>query len=376
MEVIQLKPQVVEKKKTYKKRNNLYKKGNYWYYVHCPMKDGNPKWVSTGQKEKNLAQLWVNENIIRPQLNSELGLNISSNFTVKDFVNKFYWPYAEGNNGPKTVSDNRYRMKILLKFMGNYNLKDVNYHLIQEYFNQRSKDRSRNDKTKIISKCSLNRERSLMSKVFSLAVKYKYVGFNPVRDFDKYNETQFKRAGFVLKEDDFIKLLKYFNQKNEYGKTEFLYFSYFLGCRRSSLLNLKWVDCDLRSGRIYLSKTKNKIPQWISIGSFLHKLLMDMKGKVLSEYVFCKANGDKRKCIKNAFQIAIKKAGLEGYRWHDISRHSAVSRMANQGYNWEQVKEITGHQTYTAFQNYKHHFDDKKQVEMIEKTNQKLINKI
>jgi site-specific recombinase XerD len=67
-------------------------------------------------------------------------------------------------------------------------------------------------------------------------------------------------------------------------------------------------------------------------------------------------NPDTRKpfvSVKNAWQVAIRRAKLKGLRIHDL-RHSAASFMVNSGVDIFTVGKVLGHASVQSTQRYSH----------------------
>jgi integrase len=80
-----------------------------------------------------------------------------------------------------------------------------------------------------------------------------------------------------------------------------------------------------------VEKSKNSDSREVPLNKRLTKILKNMKkSRAIGNYVFCKEDGEKRKCVKEAFSNACERAGLEDFRFHDL-RHTAASLLAGGG---------------------------------------------
>jgi len=85
-----------------------------------------------------------------------------------------------------------------------------------------------------------------------------------------------------------------------------------------------------------------------------------------SEFVFCYEDGRTLKRVKVAFEVALRKAEITDFRFHDL-RHTAASHLVMAGAELNTVREILGHKSMQMTMRYSHlTADHKKQaVELI-----------
>jgi integrase len=55
--------------------------------------------------------------------------------------------------------------------------------------------------------------------------------------------------------------------------------------------------------------------------------------------------------IKRAFETAVKKAGIEGFTFHDL-RHTAINNWRLQGQDYFRIMKATGPKTLSIFRGY------------------------
>jgi integrase len=61
-----------------------------------------------------------------------------------------------------------------------------------------------------------------------------------------------------------------------------------------------------------------------------------------SEYVFPDEKGNNIKTVRTAFEAACRRAGLQGFRFHDL-RHTTATRKVGSGANIVVISKILGH---------------------------------
>lgn len=130
------------------------------------------------------------------------------------------------------------------------------------------------------------------------------------------------------------------------------------GMRRGEILGLRWEDVDLERRILYVGETKTGIPRHVPISSRLAEVLRYRAGNGLGEYVFAGAPGIGKRGrpfhdVRTAFENACRRAGIAGFRFHDL-RHTAASHMVMAGVPIKVVGEILGHATVSMTERYSH----------------------
>jgi len=217
---------------------------------------------------------------------------------------------------------------------------------------------------------TVNREISCLHHIFTKAVEWELIEQSP---FDRGKSLLMKENNTRLRflnEDEIERLI----EACPVHLRDIVVCALNTGMRRGEILSLKWDQ--IKNGFIYLSKTKTNEPRQIPVNDTLAELFKGMRKRqqLRSEYVFTFVNcggamKDPEKnaqCVKlledegmpvnevkNAFRTALKRAGIENFRFHDL-RHTFASQMILKGASIKVVQEILGHKTLTMTMRYAH----------------------
>ena len=128
--------------------------------------------------------------------------------------------------------------------------------------------------------------------------------------------------------------------------------------RKGEILSLKWDQ--IRGGFIYLTKTKTNEARQIPVNDDLSDLFKRIRKrqKVGIKYVFT-FQGKRIENTKTGFKAAVKRAGLNDFRFHDL-RHTFASQLIMKGGSLKEVQELLGHKTMTMILRYAHLSQDHK----------------
>jgi len=134
------------------------------------------------------------------------------------------------------------------------------------------------------------------------------------------------------------------------------------GMRQGEILSLRKKQVDLERRVVRLDKTKNGDSRVVplsreAVAVFQTALDHPMRKSVRTQLVFFGEPGkDKRRRpyrIGKVWSQAVKRAGLEDLRFHDL-RHEAVSRFVEAGLADQQVAAISGHKSMQMLKRYTH----------------------
>ena len=120
-------------------------------------------------------------------------------------------------------------------------------------------------------------------------------------------------------------------------------------------MNIKWKDVFLYKGLIILYATKNGEIRRVALeGLALQLLKKHAKVRRLdTDLLFPGNSSGKPINLRHAFDAALKVAGVDGFRWHDL-RHSCASELAMNGATPNEIAEVLGHKSLEMVKRYAH----------------------
>jgi integrase len=269
-----------------------------------------------------------------------------------------YLEYSRGNKRPKSSLRDQTSMKHLFKFFGNKMLSEVSPFLVEKY-----KIARKNEGAK---EATINRELACLRHMFNLAIKWNKALKNPVKGVKFLKEPKSKDR--ILSEEEEARLLEIVKSSPKSKHLESIIVTALnTGMRKSEILNLKWFNVDFQNGFILVEGTKGgeirKIPMNKKLTLTLENIRNDSKG----EFVFSE-NGKSYGDVKTGWWTALKKAGIEDLRFHDL-RHTFGSRLGMAGIDIRTIQELMGHKDIKMTMRYSHPTPEhkKKAVEILDR---------
>jgi len=248
-------------------------------------------------------------------------------------------------------------------------LSRIEYMDVESYKNRlRTKATQRNGVRTI---ASINREMSCFRHLMRKAVSWKMMGKSPFADGESLLEKENNARKRFLSQDEITRLLAELKPKSLVYRVVFCALN--TGMRRGEILNLRWEE--IRNGFIYLTETKTnerrEIPINDDLGAMLDEIREEQRTprrKVVpiaplfqvtrepqespSPHVFIYA-GKKVGRVPVSFYSALKRAGIENFRFHDL-RHTFASHLVMRGASLKEVQELLGHKDIKMTMRYAH----------------------
>jgi integrase len=218
-----------------------------------------------------------------------------------------------------------------------------------------------------VSLASVNRELAFLKRVFNVAIADGKADTNPVRRVKLFKENN-KRVRFLSDEEE-PQLREALGEK----KWEMVAVAIHTGLRQSEQFYLRWEYVDFNTGILTIPRSKHGEVRRIPMNDTVREILRNRPSRLKSAYVFPSRTGetpiDARNYVRRVFMKALKRAGIEGFRWHDL-RHTFASRLVMKGVDTSTVQELMGHKTLAMTQRYAY-LSPAHQLDAVQRLNRK-----
>lgn len=237
--------------------------------------------------------------------------------------------------------------------LGHHVLADVTPSLITECRDRLLAETTKRGITR--SPATVNRYLAALSDAFSVAVKeWEWLEDSPMRKVKKPKEPR-GRVRFLSEDGERPRLLKACEESSNPYLYPVVVLALSTGMRQGEIMGLTWEDVDLHQGRATLHETKNGERRVVPLsGKALELLKAHAKVRRLdTNLLFPGKNPHKPMDLRSPWEAALKKAGIEDFRFHDL-RHSAASYLAMNGASLAEIAEVLGHKTLQMVKRYSH----------------------
>jgi site-specific recombinase XerD len=198
---------------------------------------------------------------------------------------------------------------------------------------------------------SVNRELAFLKRTYNVAIADGLLEMNPVRQVKLLQENN-ARVRYLTDVEE-VRL------RAEMAETHWSVVALALntGLRRGELFALRWDDVDFTTSVLTIPRTKAGHTRHLPMNAEVRGILGVLESRGRSPYVLARATGnaplDSQNLIRRVFTPALKRAGIEDFRWHDL-RHTFASRLIMRGVDLRTVQDLLGHADVRMTLRYSH----------------------
>jgi integrase len=303
----------------------------YWWVKLTPL-SGPPIQRSTGTPDKQLATEYHDK--LKAALWDQERLGIKPSRSWRESVVR----WLDETSEKATHKEDKKKLIWLHVHLGDLNLDGITQDVI---------DRIRSAKLKEASKGTTNRYLALVRSIL-LRARDEWEWVEKVPKIRLFKETTSReRSLTVLHAKSLLDELK------EHQR-EMVLFSLATGLRQSNVLRLEWaqVNMELRHAWVKGTQSKNRHPISVPLNDVALAVLQRQTGKH-PERVFTYRGKPINSAGTKAWYAALKRAGIEDFRWHDL-RHTWATWQRQAGTPTHELQRLGGWRTGAMVERYAH----------------------
>lgn len=236
---------------------------------------------------------------------------------------------------PKTLDDYDLQSRLLIKSIGDIDIKDVTLEILKKYLLNAKKERK-------LLNSSLNHRQRCIRSIFRWAHQEGHININPAYKLREAKEPQ--RIPKALSEEDLEMLREGCKSAREHAIVETFFAS---GCRLSELaqLNRNAINWERRTMVVFGKGSKERECYFtVKAAIWLKKYLNERKDSDIALFVTERApHRLSIERIREIIKEIAKRAEIETSVYPHILRHTYATHLLNNGAPLEVVQEFMGH---------------------------------
>ncbi len=199
------------------------------------------------------------------------------------------------------------------------------------------------------SVATTNRELAFLKCVFNDAIENHLADENPVRRVKLLEENN-ARVRWLSDEEE----SRLFDALDPLGASATL-LALHTGLRQEEQFKLRWEYVDLAKGIITVPRSKHGQVRYVPINDTARSVLLGLRNDTAWVFPSRKRTTTIKpdNFILRHFKPALRQAGVENFRWHDL-RHTFASRLVMAGVDLRTVQDLMGHKTIAMTLRYSH----------------------
>ena len=316
----------------------LFKRSNGIYYAILSDEPGRRKWVSTGERRRNLALKRIS--VLKPEPSQE-----TKTLRVSEFYCQFL-EFADSVYSKQTVGIYKRAFNNLMTIIGDMPLQSVT---------QRHVDLFRSRRLNEVRKVTLNIELRTLRAAFFTAVRWKLLDENPFKQVKLCQLDDEAPLFFTV--EDFHSLLSTIESD---WLRDLAVVAVLTGMRRGELLNLRWDSVDFSRKIIGIQSHGNfrtkqgkrrAVPMNAQVARILEKRLTERIGDLVFHVNGAQIDGRR---LTQFFKRCVRRAKLNDKLHFHSLRHSFASWLVQGNVSLYQVQRLLGHSNIRVTEVYSH----------------------
>jgi integrase len=301
-----------------------------------------------GQRERRFSAEWLTENdalaaLVERQREIEAGrIDRLADRTLAELAEE-YLAYKEQHGKRSLREDRRIVTTRLLPALGSDDpVRRLTASAIAQYERRRAAD---------VSAFTVANELGVLRHMLRLGKRWGYLDAVPDIDMPKKPEGRTR----YLDENEIARLLDACAYSRNPYLAAIVTVALNTGMRKAEILGLEWERVDLSTSRITLYRTKSGKPRGVPLNGAVYDALVALEPDAARRQgrVFARRDGGAWGQVRTAFATALKRGGIEAFRFHDL-RHTAASHMVMRGASLKDVQEVLGHADFKMTLRYAH----------------------
>lgn len=308
----------------------LFKRKNTWYYKFTIR--GKTVYRSTGTEDKAKAQEIADK--AKAKTWDQLKGGAKQTYLWQEAVVRYL-----NESDKKSIEDDKSMLRWLSDHLDNKILHEIDKGVIENIISAKLKER--------VTRTRVNRITTVINTILNKAVKeWQWLDTKP--HIRKFKEPKIRIRW--LTQDEAACLLDNLPEH----LSNIARFTLATGLRESNVLNLEWKQIDMtrRVAWIHPDQAKAKKAIGVPLNEDAISIIRAQIGKH-QHYVFTYKDKRIKKAGTMAFRKALKRAGIESFRWHDL-RHTWASWHVQNGTPLNILKELGGWASYEMVNRYAH----------------------
>jgi len=267
--------------------------------------------------------------------------------TVADLAERYITDHLPRKRPSSQIEDKAMIGKIIKPKIGSRKVEAVDHADI---------DRLHRDLTKGRGPYRANRTLALLSKMFSLSIKWGWRSDNPARGVERNPEQ--KRTRYLSPAEIHRLTVALADHPNQ-SSANAIRLLLLTGARRAEVLSATWDQFDIEAGTWTkpAANTKQEKEHRVPLSAPALQLLTEIHGESDGPHLFPGKAGQPQAQLKSFWASVCKTASITGCRVHDL-RHTYASILASAGLSLPVIGALLGHTQANTTARYAHLFDD------------------